>query len=131
MSYYLVTMWCVIFMRNSNSTCPLISLVGFICLLFKNKMNHHIMGSNKLCAYYNPIKMWTFEVCHLDLILYIIYFLCGMFAQTSSNFPLRLSFGSCLGSLLGVVFLLYVFHIFCEKPFFSSHFNHGYAGWFE
>ena len=40
--------------------------------------------------------MWTFEVCHLDLILYIIYFLCGMCAQTSSNFPLWLPFGSCL-----------------------------------
>ena len=40
--------------------------------------------------------MWTFEVCHLELILYIIHFLCGMFTQTSSIFPLWLPFGSCL-----------------------------------
>ena len=81
--------------------CPLISLVAFICLLFKKKLKWIITlwGSNKLCAYYNPIKMWTFEVCHLDLILYIIHFLCGMFTRTSSIFPLWLPFGSCLSEV--------------------------------
>ena len=68
----------------------------FICLLFKNKMNYHIMGSNKLCAYYNPIKMWTFEVLPLrfDIINYIV----PMWHVSSNKFQFYfwLSFGSCL-----------------------------------
>ena len=60
--YYLATMWYVIFMRNSNSTCPLISLVGLFASCSKIKWIITLWGSNKLCACYNPIKMWIFEV---------------------------------------------------------------------
>ena len=66
-------------------------------------------------------KMWTFEVCHLDLILWIISFLCGMFARTSSNFSFWLPFGSCLREFAWCGFSLicipiyfwrnYLFHI--------------------
>ena len=46
-------------------------------------------------------KMWTFEVCHLDLILWIILFLCCMFARTSSNFLCGCLLALVCVSLLG------------------------------
>ena len=43
--YYLVTMWYVIFMRNSISTMSInFSSWFYLPLVFKNKMNYHIMG---------------------------------------------------------------------------------------
>ena len=43
-----------------------------------------LWGSIMLCAYYKPRKCEYWRLCHLELILEIIFFPCGMFAQTSS-----------------------------------------------
>ena len=130
--YFLVTMWYVIFMRNSNST---MSIDFSSCFLFasclKIKWFITLWGSNKQCAYYNPIKMWTFEVCHLELIVYIIHFLCGMFSQTSSNFLFVILWLLFAWACLVWFFSNMHFHILCEKPFVSFYSNHGFAGWFE
>jgi hypothetical protein len=40
-----------------------------------------------LCAYYKPIKCVYLRLCHIVLILQIIFLLCDMFAQTSFNLP--------------------------------------------
>ena len=37
-----------------------------------------LWGSNKLCAYYKPRKCEHVRYCHLELIFFIILFLCGM-----------------------------------------------------
>ena len=41
---YLVTMWCVILMRNSNSKCPLIISSRILVASCLEEMFYHIMG---------------------------------------------------------------------------------------
>ena len=62
-------------------------------------------------------KMWTFEVCHLELIVYIIHFLCGMFSQTSSNFLFVILWLLFAWACLVWFFSNMHFHILFEKPF--------------
>ena len=50
----------------------------FYLPLVENKWIITLWGSNKLCAYYNPRKCEHVRYCHLELILLIILFLCGM-----------------------------------------------------
>ena len=58
-----------------------------------------LWGSNKLCAYYKPRQCEHVRYCHLELIVLIILFLCGMFLK---QVPICLNvftyshFGSCL-----------------------------------
>jgi hypothetical protein len=51
-----------------------------------------------LCVYYKPRKCEHVRYCHLELILEIISYLCGMFAQTSSN-----------------CFIVYLMDLICKK----------------
>ena len=77
--YYLVSMWYVILMRNSNSIMSIsYLLLDYILSLVTIKWIITLWGSNKLCAYYNPRKCEHVRYCHLELILSIILFLCGM-----------------------------------------------------
>ena len=87
---YLVTMWCVKLMRNSNSKWPLIISSRILIASCWKEMNITLWGSNMLFAYYNPRKCENMRLCHLELILLIILFLGGMFAQTSSTIIKRL-----------------------------------------
>jgi hypothetical protein len=66
---YLVSMWYVILMRNSNSIMSINHLVGFYLPLVKNKCFITLWGSNMLCAYYKPIKCVYLRLCHIVLIL--------------------------------------------------------------
>ena len=89
-------MWYIMLMRNSNSTMSINHLsLDFICLLFESKWFITLWGSNMPCAYSKPRKCEHVRYCHLELILKIILFLCGMFAHTSSflfnNFLLIIS----------------------------------------
>jgi hypothetical protein len=81
---YLVSIWYVILMRNSNSISPLIISSWIYLPLVENKWFIILWGSNILCAYYKPRKCEHLRYCHLELILEIILFLCGMVAQTIS-----------------------------------------------
>lgn len=83
---YLVTMWCVILMRNSNSKCPLIIFSWTLFASCWKEMNITLWGSYMLVAYHKPKKCEHMRYCHLELILLIILFLGGMLAQTRSYF---------------------------------------------
>ena len=83
---YLVTMWYVILMRNSNSKCPLIISSWTLFASCWKEMNITLWGSNMLCAYHKPRKCEHMRYCHLELILLIILSLGGMLAQTRSTF---------------------------------------------
>ena len=54
-----------------------------------------------------------------------------MIAQTGSNFVFGYLLDLVCVTLLGVVFLEYVFRILFEKLFVPYYSNHGFAGWFE
>ena len=59
-----------------------------------------------LYAYYKPRKCEHLRFCHLELILKIILFLCGMLAQTSSNLSLlRIFWILFVEDFLGAVLL--------------------------
>ena len=95
-----LSMWYVILMRNSNSIMSIsYLLLNYILSLVTIKWIITLWGSNKLCAYYNPRKCEHVRYCHLELILLIILFLCGMFLK---QVPFCLNvftyshFGSCL-----------------------------------
>ena len=97
---YLVSMWYVMRMRNSNSmmTINYLLLDSYLPLV-ENSWYITLWGSSMLCAYYKPRKCEHVRFCHLELILEIILFLCGMFAHTSSllfKISFCLSLGSCL-----------------------------------
>ena len=63
---YLVSMWYVMLMRNSNSTIPINHLLlDFICLLYENKWFITLRGSNMPCAYFKPRKCEHLRYCHL------------------------------------------------------------------
>ena len=81
---YLVSMWYVMLMKNSNSIVYIYHLLLDILPLVGKKWIITLWGSNKLCAYYKPRKCEYLRYCHLVLILLIILFLGGMFAQTRS-----------------------------------------------
>ena len=76
---YLVSMWYVMLMRNSNSIMS-INFSSCFCLPLALKKIWFITlwGSNKLCAYYKPRKCEHVRFCHLELMLSIILLLCGM-----------------------------------------------------
>ena len=76
--YYLISMWYVMLMRNSNSIISinylLLDYIKWIIIL---------LGSNKLCAYYKPRKCEHERYCHLELIFSIS---CSSLACCSNKF---------------------------------------------
>ena len=80
---YLVTMWCIILMRNSNSKCPLI-ISSWGCFSSYKKMNITLWGSNMLLLHITILGNVNMRWCHLELILLIILYIGGMLAQTRS-----------------------------------------------
>ena len=79
---YLVTMWCVKLMRNSNSKWPLIISSRILMASCWKQMIITLWGSNMLFVYYNPRKCENMRLCHLELILLIILFLGGMLTRS-------------------------------------------------
>ena len=116
---YLVTMWCVILMRNSNSKCPLIISSRILIASCWKEMNITLWGSNMLLVYYNPRKCEHMRYCHLELIFLIILFLGGMFAQTRSPFIKKLI-------LLIILVFVWVRNSWCGFP--QIHFSISYLG---
>ena len=53
---YLVTVWCVILMRNSNSKWPLIISSWILVASYGKQMYITLWGSNMLFVYYKPRK---------------------------------------------------------------------------
>ena len=97
---YLFSMWYVMLMRNSNSIMS-INFLSCFCLplALKKIWIITLWGSNKLCAYYKPRKCEHVRYCHLELIFFIILFLCGMFLK---QVPYLLKW-FCLITLLDLV----------------------------
>ena len=126
---YLVTMWCVILMRNSNSKWPLIISSWILFASCWKQMYITLWGSNMLFVYYNPRKCEHMRYCHLELIFLIMLFLGGMFSQTSSTFIKEIFIVHLIGLCLSKKFLVrfssntYLYILF-GKPFASSYSNH-------
>ena len=66
---YLVSMWYVILMRNSNSMMSIIISSSILFASCEKKWFITLWGSNMLCAYYKPIKCVYLRLCHIELIL--------------------------------------------------------------
>ena len=108
--YYLISMWYVMLMRNSNSIMSInYLLLDYILPLVNIKWITTLWGSNKLCAYYKPRKCEHVRYCHLELIFSIILFLCGMLLK---QVPIWLNDLTCsiFGSCLWRMFLVWFSH---------------------
>ena len=81
------------------------------------------------CTYHKPRKCEHMRLCHLELMLLIILFLGGMFAQTSSTSIKKLLLAHLMDSCLIKKFLVrfssntYLYILF-GTPFASSYSNH-------
>ena len=99
--------------------CPLIISSRILIASWLEEMFYHIMGSNMFCTYHKPRKCEHMRLCHLELILLIISFLGGMFAQTSSTFIKKLL-------LLILWVLVWVRNSWCSFP--QIHISISYLG---
>ena len=83
--FILSTIYVVCHSHENSISIMSINFSSWFCFpLALNKWIITLWGSNKLCAYYKPRKCEHMRFCHLELILLVILFLCGMLLKQVS-----------------------------------------------